>query len=340
MPLRRRVPLYSIILAWATGAAGTVLFMSSAQSEKPIAKAHVRELAPSSAGCDYRITRLGGFGHARPVLSVEPSCESNRFATLKARLTSLIDSTRRIGTISRASVYVRDFEKAEWMQINGLERYEPGSLMKVPTMLAKLMMTEKDPAEATRTYRLDKDVPLPVQQFPPSHELELNKEYGLMDLLRYSIQYSSNRAEFVLLRSTGEDRYRDLLLSIGLHDFPHGSSSYPISAPEYAQFFKALYNASALSPRNADLALDLLARSDFMHGIRNGIPAGIEVASKFGETGDGDHRQLHEAGIVYTGNRPYLVVVMSEGSDSMAMARFIAQVSGSVFEAMTAKPLQ
>lgn len=338
MPLRSRFPLYSIILAWAASAAGTVLIMSSARSENSSSKANPSEPAAVKTSCEYRIQRLSGFGHTRPLLSAEPSCESPRYAPLKSRIIALIDSARNSGGLGRASVYLRDFEKAEWMQVNGQEQFEPGSLMKVPTMLAKLMMAERNPAEANRTYRLDQELRLPHQQFPPSRELELHKTYSLMELLRFSIQYSSNRAEYLLLSSTGEDRYRDLLLNIGLHDFPSGSNSYPLSAPDYAQFFKALYNASVLSPPHADSALDLLVHSDFALGIRRGVPQDVEVASKFGETGEGDHRQLHEAGIVYSGHRPYLIVVMTEGADSMLLADFIAEVSRVVHLSMTSRP--
>ena len=338
MTLKKKVPLYAIVVAWLVGIAGTMVFMGHTNGQN--AKPHVDASAPAAiAACDYTVKGLSGFGHVRPLLFAEPKCESPRYEALRSGLDSLIASAQRNGDVRRASMYVRDLETAEWFQINGGARYEPGSLMKVPTMLVKLMMAERDPSEAGRTYALDNEVPLPDQQFPPSHELEIGRKYGLLELLRYSIQYSSNRAELLLIKSAGEDRFRELLLNIGLPDFQSGANTYPISAAEYAQFMKALYHASVLSPGNAEFALDLLIHSDFDQGLRKGIPEGVDVASKFGESGiEGTSRQLHEAAIVYAEGHPYLIVVMTEGQNAPALASFLGRISGMVFHDMSAKP--
>ncbi|MBK8497727.1 MAG: serine hydrolase [Flavobacteriales bacterium] len=335
MRLRRRVPLYAVAVSWVVGVAGTVLWMGPARSHPRVA---VKEQVPApKVDCGHSVQRLAGFGHVRPMLSVEATCEAVRFADLRTELSAHLLAAQSTSRVKRASIYVRDLESDEWLAINGLERFDPGSLMKVPTMLTMLMMAEQDPALFAHRFRMDLLMEFPNQQFPPTQELEDGKEYTLGELLQASIGRSSNRAEALMLRHAGAENYRKLLLTIGLPDFVAAARTYPITAPEYAQFFKALYNASVLSPRNADLALGLLVHSDFDKGLRKGIPAGIEVASKFGETGNEGDRQLHEAAIVYAQGHPYLIVVMTNGRTAEPLAEFLGTTAGIVHAFMTGK---
>lgn len=335
MVFGRKVPAYVVVLSWVVGVAGTLLWMGPARSHPHVvAEEHVS--APK-IDCGHSVKRLAGFGRVRPMLSFEETCEAARFTDLRTQLSAHLVAAQSTGKVKRASIYVRDLESDEWLAINELERFDPGSLMKVPTMLTMLMMAEQDPTLSTRPFRMDLRMEFPHQQFPPAQELEDGKEYTLVELLQASICRSSNRAEALMLRHAGAENYRKLLLTIGLPDFAADARSYSITAPEYAQFFKALYNASVLSPRNADLALGLLVHSDFDLGFRKGIPAGIEVASKFGETGNEGDRQLHEAAIVYAQGHPYLMVVMTNGPTAEPLAGFLGSTAGMVHAFMTGK---
>ena len=93
-----------------------------------------------------------------------------------------------------------------------------------------------------------------------------------------------------------------------------GTEDY-MSVSDYASFFRILYNASYLTKDDSQKALDLLTKVDFADGIRAGVPKGVPVANKFGERSVNGLQQLHDCGIVYYNNHPYLLCIMSRGSD-------------------------
>jgi beta-lactamase class A len=64
-----------------------------------------------------------------------------------------------------------------------------------------------------------------------------------------------------------------------------------------------------------------------------GVPAGIPVAHKFGETGQvGGERQLHDCGIVYYPNSPYILCIMTRGNNFEELPNIIKQISSEVYK--------
>jgi beta-lactamase class A len=72
-----------------------------------------------------------------------------------------------------------------------------------------------------------------------------------------------------------------------------------------------------------------------------GVPAGISVANKFGERelADGT-RQLHDCGIVYHPERPYVLCVMTKGASFEQLSRTVADVSQLVYREIDTEPAQ
>jgi hypothetical protein len=85
----------------------------------------------------------------------------------------------------------------------------------------------------------------------------------------------------------------------------------------------------------SEKALELLTREDFPQGIAAGIPKGIPLAAKFGEfeeeTGKKE-KQLHEFGIVYHPKGPYILGIMTKGSDFTLQANVISAISALVYQ--------
>ena len=322
--LSRKVSVHGLVIAWALGAGGVFMYMQRANSSAARDRAPERTSA-SAVPCAYDLKRLGGYQHIKPLLYAEPVCESSRFTDLKQRINTVIGTAQHSGRITKAAVYVREFTKGEWLVVNDQARFEPGSLMKVPTMITLLKMAEEDPRLLTRSIHCDRHYNLPVD-YPPSADIAVGQDYSLMELLTYSIGRSSNSAEAALLTQVKLQEYRDMCTNVGLPDFGTVTKSYPLTVQQYAQFFKALYNSSFLSPVNSDLAMDLLVHTDFADGLRRGVPASVEIAHKFGESGVVGARQLHDAGIVY-GPQPYLIVVMTEGPDLNELPAVIGEIS-------------
>ena len=97
----------------------------------------------------------------------------------------------------------------------------------------------------------------------------------------------------------------------------------------YSEFLRTLYNATYLDANDSNHILQLLTQSTFTQGLVSGVPANIQVSHKFGERSFADSNllELHDCGIVYAPNHPYLLCVMTEGYDDPTLASFIAQIS-------------
>ena len=80
---------------------------------------------------------------------------------------------------------------------------------------------------------------------------------------------------------------------------------------------------------------EALAQSDFNDGLRRGVPSSIAVAHKFGERFlESGERHLHDCGIIYHPTNPYLLCVMTRGTDFDALSALIGDISKEVFTAI------
>jgi len=102
----------------------------------------------------------------------------------------------------------------------------------------------------------------------------------------------------------------------------------------YVSFFRTLFNSSYLSDSGSEKLLKLMTKSEFKKGIVGGVPEGVPVAHKFGErsSNDTEMKQLHDCGIVYAVNRPYILCVMSRGKTFPALEETIQKISSITYD--------
>jgi beta-lactamase class A len=112
-------------------------------------------------------------------------------------------------------------------------------------------------------------------------------------------------------------------------------NQYPVTAKDFSQFMKVLYNASYLSIKNSEYCTELMSKTDFTKGIISGIPVGTKVIDKFGEGGFSDDKHLSESAIVFLNNSAYLLTVMTEGKDMNKLPEVIRSISAVVYKDMT-----
>jgi len=292
-------------------------------------------VAPASAPNEYVISRVAGFQRTRPLLSVDRASASARFEGLRASLASLVDGLKSSGQLTSASVYVEDMQRGEWTGFNTLERYDPGSMMKVTLLLTYLSMAEEIPGFLERTWTCDPMVlQAPTQHIFPERQAQPNLSYSVAQLLELMIVYSDNRATAVLLQHVPSGRYVRTFTDLDLPAPVQHGGSYMMNARDYSVFMKALYHSSLLSPISSEYALSLMLRSTWKHGLLAGLPPGVEVAHKFGESTDAQGHQLHETGLIYAENGPYLITVMTRGPDETALPGVVAGISDLVYAHM------
>jgi beta-lactamase class A len=97
-----------------------------------------------------------------------------------------------------------------------------------------------------------------------------------------------------------------------------------------------LYDAGYLTIANSEYAISLLSESEFKEGIVKGVPNTVRVAHKYGEWGEPGSRELHESALIYMNKSPYLLTIMTKGTDSKKLAEAVSRISRITYDDMVA----
>lgn len=323
--LKHKTLCYYILIAILSGTAFSFITFyltihNSIYSAKPQNSVAAKKL------CDYNYTRLQGYKHIKPLLWVHPNCESDRFLAFKNQLTNQIQGYIQSGLLSSASFDLRDLKQGDWISYNSEERFSPGSLMKVPVMITILRMAEDHPGLLDRQVVFDQ--PFQRTQVPNflDQTIKVGSKYTIKELLHRMIENSDNDAADLLCKNLDPVAFKKIFTDFG---FPEGhlSTVYPITAVEFSAYMEMLYNAGYLNIEDSEFATSLLTGTNFKQGMVSGLPDSLLVAHKFGESGDDEMHELHESGIVYYNDSPYLLTIMTKGKDINKLPEVISMIS-------------
>jgi beta-lactamase class A len=336
--LTKKVPLYFVLIAFAFPGMlfllGFCYFNDKSSSELAAAE----ELLINYNECNnYNIKRLSGYQFIRPLLYAEPTCESNQLAQYKTDIQSLIEKNKNQGNITTASVYIREFLKAEWISINENEKYSPGSLLKIPELITFYKMNEDNPGVLNQKVLYAKPFVANKHATFLSKQIKLGETYTIRELLEYMIVYSDNNATLLLNSIINQKAFKRTFTDIGLSEPDFNASQYPITANDFSIFMKELFNASYLNKEDSEACLNLLSKSDFRDGMLSGLPESCATAHKFGEGGFDNAPNFSESAIVYCGKRPYLVTIMTKGTDMKKLPKVVGEISKKVYDIMNSR---
>jgi len=269
------------------------------------------------------------------------------YATLKSDLENYIQEKQKDKKITDISVYFRDLQNGPTLGINEHALFSPTSLLKLPLLLTyHNLKNEQIPDLFDREIVAKTTWFVPEQIILPKDPIILGNTYSIKILLEHMIKYSDNNAYYVLLsylREISPDR--DLLQStyvdLGIVD-PKNFLDNTISVKAYGSIFVQLYNSSYFNKKDiSDEVLNLLTQADWKDGINAGVPPYVTVAHKFGERANLDNNldQLHDCGIVYYPKNPYLLCVMTRGSDFKELSNTIKDISKMVYDEFDSRKL-
>ena len=268
-------------------------------------------------------------------------CDSTNFienphlSKLKSNVNNYINNQINQKQIDFASVYYRDLNNGPWFGINEKEKFSPSSLIKVPLMITYLKLAEADPSILQKPLLNTATYDPSSQNFPPQITLIPNQKYTVDELIRRMIVYSDNMAYNLLNDNVNGSVvmsvYNDLGVDISSAQAdPNGNI---ISVTGYSSFFRILYNSSYLNRDMSEKALKYLSQSVFTQGLVAGVPNDIVVSHKFGERQylDTGEKQLHDCGIIYDPDTPYLLCVMTRGNNFSNLISTIKNISNMVY---------
>lgn len=259
------------------------------------------------------------------------------YIELKAELTTLIEDKKKEGKVDYVAIYFRDLESGPTLGINDRQDFIPASLLKVPYALAALRLGEEVGPEILKHKVIYKGDTIYTQVFKPKETIQTGQEYTIDELIFRSIAYSDNLAGELLFdylkKSHGDNIILDIYRDLGIIKPEDPIASSIINTKGYASIFRQLYNASFLQRDPSEKLLSILAQSNFDYGLRHGVPAEVRIAHKFGERSlENGEKQLHDCGIIYYPDNPYLLCIMTRGGDFRYLQDTIGLISKKVYE--------
>ena len=244
------------------------------------------------------------------------------------------------------AVYFRDLNLGRWVGINENVPYAPASMMKVAIMIAYFKEAENSPGVLQKTLQYSTSTADQINGVPfetPS-DLQVGKTYTVEQLIEAMIISSDNGAKNALLDNIDQNSLNEIYTDLGLPN-PDYSSDYVISAKQYSLLLRILYNATYLSREDSEAALKIMSRAKYSQGLVAGIPTGTAAAQKFGENVDASNPQLpiislSNCGIIYHPTHPYILCVMTKGSNLQSLGKTISTISQKVWNDVQAYSLK
>lgn len=285
--------------------------------------------------------RAGGYKFISPLLECEQSVFSsqiNGLDPLHDKIEKKIADLKQEGVINDASVYFRDLSNGPWFGVNEHMPFSPASLLKLPVMMAYYKKAETEPTLLDKKVKYGGNDSLLEQTITPTNTIERGREYAIENLIEHMIIYSDNAALTVLEDNIDPVLIDKITLDLGIETANQGTPEDFMSVKGYAGLFRILYNASYLEKSLSEKALEILSRTEFTKGLVANVPKSIKISHKFGERElPGGVKQLHDCGIIYYPHHPYLLCIMTRGSDYKNLASVISQVSKTIYEDIHSK---
>lgn len=339
----RKIPVYYILLCIVATAVVTYIAARFFFRDKFFAAHSSSEAAAIPVtykpDCTYDITRLTGYRHISPIVSAAHECEAESLMPLKMTIASYIDHEQTAGNVLNASVYIRCLNNDDWINVNPTDAFHPASLLKVPQLITYLKMAEVKPGLLDKEFEFSGSAENMPTQYYSAKTLQPGHKYSIKELFHFMIVYSDNNANVELVNRMDMAVFNKTFKDLRLTAPDLMDRNYVIGTRDYSKFLEALYNAAYLSISASEYATELLVEATFKDGILKKLPRNVPVAHKMGEWGDGRTVELHDCGIVYIENRPYIITVMTRGNDMEKLSETIGTISRLVFDAMSSPSL-
>lgn len=179
-----------------------------------------------------------------------------------------------------------------------------------------------------------------MEKFKPKNTLTPGNKYTVETLIEHMIMDSDNDVTILLNNSIDQGFLRKVFSDLNISlPTSGGSEQNFVGVERISSMLRALYLASYLNADNSQKLLSLMSQTSFSVGIAAGVPNNTPVAHKFGEREviDMDTKkvvsaELHDCGIVYNSDRPYILCVMTEGAAYDHLTNILSDISKIIYE--------
>ena len=258
---------------------------------------------------------------------------TNEIAGLKSQLTGLMAQYPMI----KPSIYVWEYEKGQYVDINGDNLYSAASIIKLP-VLVRLFKS----IEANQMTIYDEMLLTDYYQSPGSGNLQYaqtGRKYSLDSLAKTMIQDSDNTSTNMIMAKLGgmDD------INVGLRDWgisktyvrtwlPDLKGTNKTTAKDMAKILYNLDNPGFLNVNSREFIIDYMSHVKNNRLIAAGLGDGAMFIHKTGDIGT----MLGDAGIVFAPNgKKYIVVILANRPHNAPQGKdFIVKASSLIYKAI------
>lgn len=225
------------------------------------------------------------------------------------------------------SIYFEFLNTGSNISISKDAEFYPASFLKVPIAMAVVKNIEEGKWQWNDKFELmesDKD-----DHFGSLYKQSTGTKFTIESTIEKMLEDSDNTAYYMALRNV--ERYsprQSVWNHLGLQEL--FTTDGKISAKRYAVVLRSLYNAGYLSKENSSKILTLLTKTPFTEYLEKGLPKGTKFAHKIGVIPD--KNVYMDAGIVYLPNRPYLLIVMTQGKEEKEAEKIMKDISEKTYK--------
>lgn len=227
------------------------------------------------------------------------------------------------------SVTVKNLKTGEEYSIDEGKSYRTGSLYKLWVMATAFEQIENGVLIGDETLTgniMDLNEKFNID--PQLRELTTGTiNFTVNSALTQMISISHNYASLLLSEKVGLSNVELFLDKFGFKESKIGENAPVATASDIALFLEKLYKGELASPEYTSKMIELLKAQKLNDKLPKYLPAGTVVAHKTGEI----DFLTHDAGIVYTKNGDYIIVVFSESDYPPGAKERIAQISKAVY---------
>lgn len=279
-------------------------------------------------------------------INPEPGCEISEKKLLENLQGIQYDVERQIEIAKsekkaeKVSVYFRGLLSKRWFGINEKEDYSIASLFKLPVTIAYFKLSEYDSSILQKNVEYNVGNSFnDLMNIKAAKVLQPGKVYSIEELIEHMLIYSDNDAAYMLNNLIDKKYLEKVFFDLDIH-LPMEDGTYrdQVTAQKYSAILRSLYNASYLSRENSDKVLEILSNAQFKDGLVAGVPNNVVVSHKFGEIVRENAFtpvSLHDCGIIYKKNRPYILCVMTQGNNLDDLKAVIGNISKIVYDGVT-----
>lgn len=271
------------------------------------------------------------FKLTNPILDCEDADQDDNLILSGSNVNDKVGDIEKVYGLSDISLYFRDLNNGPWLGVGEKDTFSPASLLKTPIVMALFKYAESNPDILKKEILItESDIERDSNQNIVFEGLQKDNKYTLLQIAESVLKNSDNAGVPIIINSIPSEYIANVFDSIGV-PYKDTSTEVGLRVKDYSAFFRVLFNSSYLNREMSEKLLGILSESKYEKGLVSGVPEGVVVSHKFGERKINGIKQLHDCGIVYYPEHPYLLCIMTKGTDFEKEEAAISELSKYIY---------